>query len=110
MRGLRSSSVVAWIWWDSRAVKFELFLLDMKVKTTKFDCHTNHGAQNKPNDDCLGIKTRHSSLPAVTPPNTYLQYCMSGSNMGIPFDSNNLEINPAILSIVTSEAVYYSAR
>jgi hypothetical protein len=82
----------------------------MRVKTTKFDCHTNHEAQNKANDDCLGDKTRHNSLPTVTPPHTYLKYCISGSNMGILFHSNNLEINPAILSIVTSEAVYYSAR
>jgi hypothetical protein len=33
---------------------------------------------------------------------------MPDNNMGILFDSNNLEINPALLSVVTSEAVHFS--
>jgi len=56
--------------WDSRAVKSELFFLDLKVKTTKCSCHASCEAQNKRNDSCLGDKTRHNSSATVTPPHT----------------------------------------
>jgi hypothetical protein len=42
--------------WDSRGVKSELFLLDLKVKITGCVCHTNHEAQNKHNYGYIGDK------------------------------------------------------
>ena len=95
---------------DSRAIKSEFCLLDLKVKTTKCTCHTNHEAQNKHNDGCLGDQTRQNSSATVTPPHTTCSSACLAATWIFLFDSNNLEISPTILSIVISEAVNNSAR
>jgi len=83
--------------WDSRAVKSELFILDLKA--TKYACHTNHEAQTKHNDGCLGNKTRHKGSSTVIPPHTTCSSACLAATWVFLFDSINLEINPAILVI-----------
>jgi len=80
----------------------------INIRTTKYACHTNHEAQNKHNDVCLGDKTRHNSSFIVIPPHTTCSSACLAATWVFLFVSNNLEINPAILIIKPTRCTNFS--